>query len=38
MTVLEESGAATAGGEPSQTRFLVVLSWFEELKARVGND
>ena len=38
VTVFEESGAATAGGEPSPTRFLVVLNWFEELKARVGND
>jgi Tol biopolymer transport system component len=37
VTVEDESGAATAGGEPSQTRFLVVLNWFEELKARVGN-
>jgi hypothetical protein len=37
VTVNEESGAAADGGEPSQTRFLVVLNWFEELRARVGN-
>ena len=37
VTVLDGSGAATTGGEPSPTRFLVVFNWFEELKERLGN-
>ncbi len=38
LVMVDDAGGAATGGEPSPTRFLVVLNWFEELKARVGNE
>ena len=37
LVMVADGGSAPTQGEPSPTRFLVVLNWFEELKARVGN-
>ncbi len=37
LVTVDDRGSAATPGEPSPTRFLVVLNWFEELKGRVGN-
>ena len=37
LVMVADGGSAPTQGEPSPTRFLVVLNWFEELQARVGN-
>jgi len=38
LVTVADGGTTETPGEPSPTRFLVVLNWFEELKARVGNE
>jgi len=37
LVTVNDGGAAATPDAPSPSRFLVVLNWFEELEARVGN-
>jgi hypothetical protein len=37
LVMVDDGGTAATPGEPSPTRYLVVLNFFEELKARMGN-